>query len=156
MKAPEIADAVAALAEQPFDSAEFPYQFLEAYGYKSTSIRRLRTGNMNRTDIPGAVLRRDHIHIATAEPGETTNKLSELRDSPATTRQKARFILATDGHTLEAQDLHTGDLLAIDYPELANNFVMFFPIAGITITREFKNTDIDIRATNGLNKLYVE
>ena len=44
MNAVEIEEAISALAEQPFDGAEFPYAFLAAFGNKVTTIQRLRTG----------------------------------------------------------------------------------------------------------------
>jgi len=40
-----------------------------------------------------------------AAKGEVTKALKGLRESPATTRAKTKFILATDGDTLEAEDL---------------------------------------------------
>ena len=67
----EIADAVTELAQQPFDASEFPFQFLAAFGNKKTAIDRLRKGNTNHSDVPGAVLQRSNIHIATAAPGNT-------------------------------------------------------------------------------------
>lgn len=42
MNAVEIEQAITDLAEQPFDRAEFPYAFLEAFGNKTTTIKRLR------------------------------------------------------------------------------------------------------------------
>ena len=44
MNAVEIEQAVSALAEQAFDAAEFPFAFLQAFGNKETTIKRLRTG----------------------------------------------------------------------------------------------------------------
>ena len=43
MNAVEIEQAISELAEKPFDRQEFPFQFLEAFGFKETTIRRLRT-----------------------------------------------------------------------------------------------------------------
>jgi hypothetical protein len=100
----EIGDAITDLAQQPFDAAEFPFQFLEAFGNKKTAIDRLRKGNTNQSDIPGAVLQRNHIHIATCQPGTIDDTLTALRNSPKTANQKARFILATDGDRFEAED----------------------------------------------------
>lgn len=71
MNAVEIEEAVSKLAEAPFDPAEFPYAFLEAFGNKDTTIKRLRKGETNKSDL-GGVLQRDHIHIATCEPGRVT------------------------------------------------------------------------------------
>ena len=45
---------------------------------------------------------------------------------------KVRFILATDGQTLEAEDLVEGDIRVCDYPDFANHFGFFLPLAGIT------------------------
>jgi hypothetical protein len=41
MNAVEIEEAVSALAEQPFDAAEFPYSFLEAFGKPRVFSKRL-------------------------------------------------------------------------------------------------------------------
>src|SRR5574337_134257 len=48
MNAVEIEQAITDLAEQPFDPAEFPYAFLEAFGNKATTIKRLRAGASNK------------------------------------------------------------------------------------------------------------
>ena len=66
MNAVEIEEAVSALAAQPFDRAGFPYAFLAAFGNKETTIKRLRAGSSNASDVPGGVLQRNNIHIATA------------------------------------------------------------------------------------------
>lgn len=63
-QAVEIESAVSDLAAQPFDAAEFPYAFLAAFGNKETTLKRLRTGNSNASDVPGGVLLRNNIHIA--------------------------------------------------------------------------------------------
>lgn len=41
MNAVEIEEAVPQLADRPFDPATFPYAFLEAFGNKETTIKRL-------------------------------------------------------------------------------------------------------------------
>ncbi|MGD9740380.1 MAG: class I SAM-dependent DNA methyltransferase, partial [Bauldia sp.] len=153
MNAVEIEQAVSALAEQPFDAAEFPFAFLEAFGNKATTIRKLRSGASNRSDV-GGVLQTNNIHIAVAPPGAVTETLRALRGSPATARAKAKFILATDGETLEAEDLVSGDVLACRYPDFPDKFGFFLPLAGISTVREIKESAFDIRATGRLNRLY--
>jgi hypothetical protein len=44
----EIEEAVSALAEAPFDAAEFPFAFLQAFGNKETAIKKLRAGASTR------------------------------------------------------------------------------------------------------------
>ena len=42
LNAVEIEQAITMLAEQPFDAATFPYAFLEAFGNKSATLKRLQ------------------------------------------------------------------------------------------------------------------
>ncbi len=51
MNSLEIEEAVTRLAERPFDPQEFPFAFLEAFGNKETTLRRLRKGESNRLDL---------------------------------------------------------------------------------------------------------
>lgn len=51
MNAVEIEQAITDLAEQPFDREHFPYAFLEAFGNKETTIKRLRAGASNKSDL---------------------------------------------------------------------------------------------------------
>jgi len=156
MNAVEIESAVSDLAAQPFDAAEFPYAFLAAFGNKETTLKRLRTGNNNASDVPGGVLLRNNIHIAVSDAGAVGDSLRTLRESPATTKAKAKFILATDGQTLEAEELISGETIACAFEDFPNHFGFLLPLAGISTIKEIKDNPIDVRATGRLNKLYVE
>lgn len=156
MNAVEIEAALSELALQPFDVEEFPFAFLAAFGNKDTALKRLRTGNNNASDVSGGVLQRNNIHIAVCEAGNVGETLAALRSSPATTKAKAKFILATDGQTLEAEELASGETIACAYPDFPNHFGFFLPLAGISTIKEIKDNPIDVRATGRLNKLYVE
>ena len=96
MNAVEIEQAITDLAEQPFDAANFPYAFLQAFGNKETTIKRLRAGASNKSDL-GGVLQTSNIHILTCSAEQVTNALKALKDSPATTKGKARFCRAEAG-----------------------------------------------------------
>ena len=156
MNAVEIEQALSDLAAQAFDGAEFPFQFLAAFGNKETTIQRLRKGDSNASDVPSGVLQRNHIHIALAEPGQVGQTLTALKASPKTSQAKAKFILVTDGTTLEAEELATGDAIACEFPQVPDHFGFFLPLAGISTIREIKDNPIDVRATGRLNKLYIE
>ncbi|NYS78063.1 MULTISPECIES: class I SAM-dependent DNA methyltransferase [Halomonadaceae] len=159
MNAIEIESAISDLAQQYFDPAEFPYAFLEAFGNKATTIKRLRSGTSNKSDFSGSwggVLQTNNIHIAVAEAGAVTEALAELKASPATTRAKAKFVLATDGEMLEAEELESGETVACKYEEFPDHFGFFLPLAGITTVKQVRESSFDIRATSRLNRLYVE
>ena len=97
MNAVEIEEAISRLAELPFDAEEFPFAFLEAFGNKATTIKRLRSGTSNKSDV-GGVLQTSNIHIKVAEEGAVPEALASLKASPTTAKARAKFILATDGH----------------------------------------------------------
>lgn len=155
MNAVEIEEAVTALSVAPFDRDEFPFAFLQAFGNKETTLRKLRSGASNKSDI-GGVLQTSNIHIAVADTGNATAKLDALRASPATARAKAKFILATDGEAFEAEDLLSGETVACTFAEFPDHFGFFLPLAGITTVKQVRESSFDIRATGRLNKLYVE
>lgn len=156
MNAVEIEEAISALAERPFDADEFPYAFLEAFGNKETTLKRLRKGESNKSDL-GGVLQTNNIHIAVCKSGEVTRALAALKASPATARAKARFVLATDGDLFEAEDLTTDDApISCAYADFPNHFGFFLPLAGITTVKQVRESSFDIRATSRLNRLYVE
>lgn len=155
MNALEIEEAVSALAAQPIDPEEFPFTFLQAFGNKQTTLIRLRKGESNKSDL-GGVLQIHNIHIAVCAPGAVTKMLTALKASPATARAKAKFVLATDGHTFEAEDLTSGETVACAYAEFPDHFGFFLPLAGITTVKQVRDSSFDIRATSRLNRLYVE
>ncbi len=155
MNAVEIEQAITDLAEQPFDPANFPYAFLEAFGNKETTIKRLRAGASNKSDL-GGVLQTNNIHILTCDAGQAPKALKALKDSPATAKAKAKFILATDGAHFEAEDLTSGETVACAFKDFPDHFGFFLPLAGISTVRQISENAFDIRATSRLNRLYVE
>jgi hypothetical protein len=155
LNAVEIEEAITQLADQPFDPDSFPFAFLEAFGNKETTIKRLRAGASNKSDL-GGVLQTNNIHIATCGSGLVTKTLTALKDSPATAKAKAKFILATDGDDFEAEELASGETVACAYKDFPDHFGFFLPLAGITTVRQIAENSFDIRATSRLNRLYVE
>lgn len=156
VNAVEIEEEISKLAAQPFDAENFPYAFLEAFGNKHTTIRRLRAGASNKSDL-GGVLQTNNIHIAACSSGQVTKTLSDLKQSPATAKAKAKFILATDGIEFGAEDLvNDQPPIFCSYEEFPEHFGFFLPLAGITTIRQISENAFDIRATGRMNKLYVE
>nr|WP_255596811.1 DNA methyltransferase [Cognatishimia sp. MH4019] len=144
------------MADQPYDAAEFPFAFLECFDNSDARSKKLRKGTSNKSDING-VLQVGNIHIKTCDAGRVPETLTELRDSKATQtkRNKVRFVLATDGQHFEAEDLITGDIVSCTYDDFPNHFVFFWPLAGLSKTKQLSESEFDVRATLRLNKLYV-
>jgi len=156
LNAVEIEQAVSDLVEAPFDRESFAFSFLEAFGNKAATIKRLKKGTTNHSDFEGGVLQRSNIHLMVCDEGTVTQSLKALVDSKETAKRKCKYALATDGKTIEAESLVEGETLVCDYERLADNFGFFLALAGITTVKEIRNNAFDIKATSRLNRLYVE
>lgn len=156
MNAVEIEEAVSELALTPFEAEEFPFSFLEAFGNKSTTIKKLRSGTSNKTDVEDAILQRNNIHILSSKIGKVNESLETLRNSPSTKKNKAEFILATDGLDFQAENIITGETVVCEYKDFHNYFGFFLSLANITTVKQIRESAFDIKATSRLNKLYVE
>ena len=155
MNAVEIGDAVTDLVEQPFDANEFPYQLLKAFDGNTVTIDKMRKGENNESDIDG-ILQKNRIHLKTCDAGHTLETVAELKESRATAKHKARFVLATDGWRIEAQDMISGDEISCSYLQLADHFTQLLPLAGINISRDSGNSAVDIKASGRLNQLHAQ
>ena len=104
MNAVEIEQAITDLAAAPFDAATFPYAFLAAFGNKETTLKRLKDGGTNKSDLAhaGGLLQSNNIHLQVCPSGQTSAALAALQASPATTRYKAHFVLASEGRNFSA------------------------------------------------------
>lgn len=155
MNAVEIEEAVSALFEQPFAPDTFAWGFLEAFGNKPTVIKRLQS-SASLSDVEGAVLQRSNIHLKVCQQGQVNSVFNQLKASSATTKNKVKFILATDGITVEAEDVTGNEPLVCEYADFPNHFGYFLPLAGIETVKQIRDSSFDIRATSRLNRLYVE
>lgn len=155
MNAIEIEEAISGLFEKPCEPETFPAEFLEAFGNKTTTIKRSQSA-ASLSDIDGAVLLRNNIHLKVCTEGQVGSAFNQLKTSPTTTKNKVKFILATDGATVEAEDLFGDAPLVCDYKDFPNHFGFFLPLAGISTVKQIRDSSFDIRATSRLNRLYIE
>jgi hypothetical protein len=100
----EIEQAVSLLAEQAFDATELPFAFLLAFGNKETTIKRLRAGASNKSDL-GGVPQTNHIHIAVYPPGETTKMLTALKASHKRLEQFSKPRMRANGALIAGHNL---------------------------------------------------
>jgi hypothetical protein len=155
MNAIEIEEAISALFDKPCEPETFPAEFLEAFGNKTTTIKRLQSA-ASLSDVDGAVLLRNNIHLKVCPEGQVSSVFNQLKASPTTTKNKVKFILVTDGSTVEAEDLSGEAPLVCEYADFPNHFGYFLPLAGIETVKQIRDSSFDIRATSRLNRLYVE
>ena len=102
------------------------------------------------------MLLRNGIHFKVCPAGQVSLTFAQLKASTSTEKNKVKFILATDGETVEAEDLSGEPTLACEYADFPNHFGYFLSLAGIETVKQIRDSSFDIRATSRLNRLYVE
>lgn len=150
----EVEEAFERLFAGEFDPEVFPIALAEAIGTSNANISKLKSGAMNRTDLPGGTLLNGKFHFLPAEEGKTEEALETLCKSKATKTRKIRVAITTDGTSVAARDTKSGEARFCDYAELKDNFGFFLPLAGFERFKAADENPVDIRATSRLAKLY--
>jgi hypothetical protein len=137
VNAVEIEEAISDLAAQPFDPAAFPYAFLEAFGNKPTTIKRLRSGASNKSDL-GGVLQTNNIHMRPARRARHANP-SRAQGQPGDGQSQGqvhprhRRRRTWRPRTCQRRDGR------LSLSRLPNHFGFFLPLAGITTVKQIRD-----------------
>ena len=75
----EIEQSLSEFFEKPFNAETFPFEFLACFGRNQNELKSLRSGNTNKSDIKGAYLLRNSIHILICSKGKTSEGLEFLK-----------------------------------------------------------------------------
>jgi len=154
MNPTEIYDALDALGKAPFNAAEFGYTFAEATDNAVATVKKLRTGTTNKSELPDGVLLAGKFHYVPAPPGEVVHVMDVIKTAKSTAKGKPAILVTTDGEMLAAEHPKSGETLHCAFTELGENFAFFFPAAGKERYRAAEENPVDIKATGKLAKLY--
>ncbi|MEN5169723.1 DNA methyltransferase [Brevundimonas pondensis] len=154
MNPTEIADALDALAQQPFVPETFGLSFAEATDNPQATLAKLRNGSTGKSDVPGGMLLSRKFHYAPAEVGQVEAVLAQLRASKKNKTGKPAILLATDGQTIAAEHPKSGAPLHCAFSELGAKFSFFLPAAGKERYQAAEENPVDVRATGKLARLY--
>ena len=154
MNPTEIADALEEIATQPFDGGEFPFAFAAATGSPQATVSKLRSGTINKSKVPGAVLMNRKFYAIVTESGAVDQGLSMIRSDKKTATHKPAILLATDGVDLSAEHVASGDSIHIKLADLHHRFGFFLPAAGMSRYKAAEENEVDVKAAGRLAKLY--
>ncbi|WP_341023589.1 class I SAM-dependent DNA methyltransferase [Brevundimonas diminuta] len=154
MNPTEIADALDALAQEPFAPETFGLSFAEATDNPQATLAKLRNGSIGKSDVPGGMLLSRKFHYAPAEVGQVEAVLAQLRASKKNRTGKPAILLATDGQTIAAEHPKSGAPLHCAFSELGAKFSFFLPAAGKERYQAAEENPVDVRATGKLARLY--
>jgi len=134
------------------------YDLLRAYGIPRSSISRLRSGNLDKSDHDNETLWKGKVFFRYAQTGEADlHALIDATESDQRiVKNKPRFVIVRDDEQMLALDTKTRDTLDINLSELSKHAAFFLPWAGIEKTT-IENANIaDVKAAEKMARLYDE
>ena len=126
MNAVEIEEAVSKLADAPFNAETFPYDFLQAFGINDAASANSGAATQTSPICPAACF--SDKTTSTSSPARQAKlppPSMPLRAKPRYRKHKAKFILATDGQTFQAERFEDGEALVCAFMDCPNHFGFF-------------------------------
>ncbi|WP_201625020.1 DNA methyltransferase [Psychrobacter immobilis] len=133
---------------------QFIYELMAAYGHRKTTVSRIKSGERNLAKVAGEVRAKRHIYFKHSDSNEVFSDIDDMKKEPSVTREKIRFIIATDFNQFVAVDTRTHDTLDIEFSELGKHFDFFLPWAGMEKAVYQGDNPADVKAAEKMAKLF--
>ena len=158
MNVTQIEENVKKLASDVLSSAvdkdQFIYELMAAYGHRKTTVSRIKSGERNLAKVAGEVRAKRHIYFKHSDSNKVFSDIDGMKKEPSVTREKIRFIIATDFNQFVAVDTRTNDTLDIEFGELGKHFDFFLPWAGMEKAVYQGDNPADVKAAEKMAKLF--
>lgn len=158
MNVTQIEETVKKLASDVLNSSvnkdQFIYELMAAYGHRKTTVSRIKSGERNLAKGAGEVRAKRHIYFKHSDSNKVFSDIDDMKKEPSVTREKIRFIIATDFNQFVAVDTRTHDTLDIEFVELGKHFDFFLPWAGMEKAVYQGDNPADVKAAEKMAKLF--
>ncbi len=133
---------------------DFIYEMMLAYGHRKSSVTRVRTGERNLATVEGEIHFKRHLYFKHSHPDSVHLDIDHMKNAKNVTRDKIRFVIATDFKQLLAIDTKTNDSLDIDLVDLPKHFDFFLPWADMEKAVYQGENPADVKAAEKMAKLF--
>ena len=145
------------IAQDELNKQDFIYELLLAYGHRSQSVWRVRSGERNLAeDKENSVFWKRQLYFKIARQQDLHVLIDEMKKEKRTETNKIRFLIVTDFKNLLAIDTKTQDTLDVPFSDLAKKFDFFLPWAGMEKAVYQGENPADVKAAEQLAKLFDE
>lgn len=145
------------IIQNELNQQDFIYELLLAYGHRSQSVWRVRSGERNLAeDKENSVFWKRQLYFKIARQQDLHVLIDEMRKEKRTETNKIRFLIVTDFKTILAIDTKTNDPLDVPFADLAKKFDFFLPWAGMEKAVYQGENPADVKAAEKLAKLFDE
>jgi hypothetical protein len=137
------------------DTTNFIYDFLLAFDYPKSTIKRLKSGSYNLSEKENELIWKKKIYYhKITHNNDVHDVIDELSNNEIIKKQKIRFLIVTDFKNFLAKDLKTNDSLDISIYKLNENSEFFLPLIGREKIHIEHENPADIKAADQMGKLY--
>ncbi|MDM1337119.1 class I SAM-dependent DNA methyltransferase [Acinetobacter pseudolwoffii] len=145
------------IIQNELNQQDFIYELLLAYGHRSQSVWRVRSGERNLAeDKENSVFWKRQLYFKIARQQDLHVLIDEMKKEKRTETNKIRFLIVTDFKTILAIDTKTNDPLDVPFADLAKKFDFFLPWAGMEKAVYQGENPADVKAAEKLAKLFDE
>lgn len=138
----------------PQNPDNFIYELLLAYNLPKSSIARLKTGNLNISKDPDAILWKQKMLFKVVKDSDLHLTISQLKEEVSASKHAPRFIIVTNYDGFLAVDTKTKDTLDTTIQNLAKHFDFFLPWAGMEKSQISMENAADRKAAEKMARLY--
>jgi hypothetical protein len=133
---------------------QFIYDFLLAYGHRKSSVSRVKSGERNLSKVMGEVRWKRHVYFKHFEGDNLRLEAEKLKNDPAISRDRIRFVIVTDFYSFLAIDIKTGDSLDIKFDDIVKHFDFFLPWANMEKAVYQGENPADVKAAEKMAALF--
>ncbi|WP_274001538.1 DNA methyltransferase [Vibrio parahaemolyticus] len=149
----DIENGLERLANENSSPEEFGKELVRMFG-STTTLKRLGATKANTSCFENGILWREKLHYVPCNRSEIGATLEAAKNSDQTRKAKVRLIIVNDGVNILVYDRKYDELTESLLKQIKNEPQLFLPLAGQEGFRREQESEVDIKATGKLAKLY--
>tara|TARA_B100000965_G_scaffold396823_1_gene412322 strand:+ start:1517 stop:4216 length:2700 start_codon:yes stop_codon:yes gene_type:complete len=149
----DIENGLEELANKKLSPLEYGKELIALFGSAAT-LKRLGTSKANTSDFENGLLWREKLHYVPCYPGELNSIIDAVKKSDRTLKAKVRLVVVNDGSHILVYDRKYDELTDSTIDTIKDEPQLFLPLAGQEGFRRKEESEVDIKATGKLAKVY--
>ncbi|WP_391486650.1 DNA methyltransferase [Alteromonas macleodii] len=149
----DIENGLEELANRNISPAEYGKELIALFS-SSATLKRLGTSKANTSEFDNGLLWREKIHYVPCAPGQINATIDAVKKSDKTLKAKVRLVVVNDGSHILVYDRKYDELTDCTIDKIKDEPQLFLPLAGQEGFRREVESEVDIKATGKLAKVY--
>ncbi len=149
----DIENGLEELANRNLSPAEYGKELIALFS-SSATLKRLGTSKANTSEFENGLLWREKIHYVPCALGQLNSTVDAVKKSDKTLKAKVKLVVVNDGSHILVYDRKYDELTDCTIEKIKDEPQLFLPLAGQEGFRREEESEVDIKATGKLAKVY--